>query len=350
MIDGSFIAVNCTVTFNEDNSPIFHIVNEEVWFLDDSRIFDKKKAGLDFDILVIWNRNNLDRIYKILPKNQLNYNVVVLSELLGFILKNYVNSFENNLCIFNILQRKDYPLIYSKFFGSIENLYTNNKLFDPLQDKVQNHVLCKFNKMQLNLLNEMENTFYNLGRPVFLNLDRLCIDKRYLFVHDLKMLFFISRILISSHLQDLGMLNLISYAKQSCWHLQDCVQLEKVKNKKLKRVLPIHYLFDGIRVCLMCNMKLYSSFNYNKSILDDNEILINRFCSSNGFRYRKLKNNTFSLQTNSFSWLLKLSSTSRVINLYKKNSDKDFQKQNLNHFDLDFILKYINFCEVTFYE
>lgn len=348
-IDGSFIAINCTITFNEDNSPIFQIIDEEVWFLYDSRILDKEEAGLNFDILVIWDRSNLDRIYKILPKKQLNYNVVVLSELFEFILKNYVNSFEYNLCIFNIIQRKDYPSIYSKFFESAERLYTNDRLLDALQDKVQNHVLCKFNKVQLNLLNGLGNVFCNLDRPAFLNLDKLCTDKRYLFVHDLKILFFISRIWISSNLRNLGMLNFISYDRQSCWHLEKCTQLEKVKNKRLKRVLPVHYLFDGIRVCLVCNKKLCDSFVYTKTIFDDNEILINRFCSSKGFRYRKMKNNVFALQTNTFSWLLKLSSNNRVTNLYyKKNSDKDFQKQNLNHFDLDSILKYINFYEVTF--
>ena len=55
--------------------------------------------------LIVWDRTNLAQIL-----NGLEYSprVIVLSELLEILTNNYINSFEYNLCIHNVSQRRQY--------------------------------------------------------------------------------------------------------------------------------------------------------------------------------------------------------------------------------------------------
>lgn len=71
--------------------------------------------------LIVWDRTNLVQIL-----NWLEYSprVVVLSELLEILTNNYINSFEYNLCIHNVSQRRQYLNSFTQMQDYTKNFNT----------------------------------------------------------------------------------------------------------------------------------------------------------------------------------------------------------------------------------
>lgn len=95
--NNTYLALLCETKRNEYSSlPNEYIRSEQLCFIGSTVKLDNS----DFNILVIWDRNNLAKILDYLGFTP---RIVILSELLELLTSNYINSFEYNLCIHCVL-------------------------------------------------------------------------------------------------------------------------------------------------------------------------------------------------------------------------------------------------------
>lgn len=248
--DNSYIALYCKTKRNDCSS----LPNE--FLLDEQLCFIGKGKIPNFNILVVWDRTNLAEIQQNIKIKK--YNIVILNELLDFLTYDYIDSFEYSLCIHSVLQRKNYPSTYN-FPGVLKREFilpvatTTKDIERPLennylQNEVQNGVINTFNQDDLQRL---ESTFKN---GYFI--DRLFTSREYYFLQDLKSLYFLSKIRITSFLWEQGIRFLTLSKNDKKIHLLFCKDSEN--NKVYKSII---YLFDGYELCDICIPTLAKIYN-----------------------------------------------------------------------------------------
>ena len=114
--NNTYLALFCETRRNGYNGfPNEYEKKEQLCLIGDEVSFSQDYSSLGKEVhfspvprthtLIVWDRTNLAQIL-----NGLEYSprVVVLSELLEILTNNYINSFEYNLCIHNVSQRRQY--------------------------------------------------------------------------------------------------------------------------------------------------------------------------------------------------------------------------------------------------
>ena len=114
--NNTYLALFCETRRNGYNGfPNEYEKKEQLCLIGDEVSFSQDYSSLGKEVcfspvprthtLIVWDRSNLAQIL-----NGLEYSprVVVLSELLEILTNNYINSFEYNLCIHNVSQRRQY--------------------------------------------------------------------------------------------------------------------------------------------------------------------------------------------------------------------------------------------------
>ena len=375
----TYLALLCETKRNEYSSlPNEYIRSEQLYFIGDNN--EAKPTSNDFNILVIWDRNDLAKIL-----NYLGFTprIVILSELLEILTSNYINSFEYNLCIHCVLQRKNYPsnftimknfvqiitheieLPETIFLSEIERVLPNNYL----QNRVQSGVLCTFSPVTAPWLKDfLENSTL---------IDKFFTSSIYYFLQDLKSLYFMSKLRITTFLWENCSKRVVIQRNQEIIHLMGCEVIQNQKessprssaggiqhndffsqdstgndfslttnvdnsfsldstgnsfsqdstgnnfspviSKKIMIYKSIITLFDGYTLCEKCKEKLTGIYN-NVTEFNYNERIIKNFCDKNGYKFSAKLNGNFEIVTNVSEWFLDITvNSSKVTNLFHKN-------------------------------
>ena len=227
--NNTYLALLCETKRNEYSSlPNEYIRSEQLCFIGSTVKLDIS----DFNILVIWDRNNLAKILDYLGFTP---RIVILSELLELLTNNYINSFEYNLCIHCVLQRKNYPSSFTAMkdfipiitheielpetilLSEIERVLPNNYL----QNRVQSGIVCTFNQATIPWLkNLIENSVL---------IDKFFTSTVYYFLQDLKSLYFMSKLRITTFLWENCSKRVVIQRDQEIIHLIEC---EAIQNQE----------------------------------------------------------------------------------------------------------------------
>lgn len=385
--NNTYLALLCETKRNEYSSlPNEYIRSEQLCFIGSTVKLDNS----DFNILVIWDRNNLAKILDYLGFTP---RIVILSELLELLTSNYINSFEYNLCIHCVLQRKNYPSSFTAMkdfipiitheielpetilLSEIERVLPNNYL----QNRVQSGIVCTFNQATIPWLkNLIENSVL---------IDKFFTSTVYYFLQDLKSLYFMSKLRITTFLWENCSKRVVIQRDQEIIHLIEC---EAIQNQEelsprssaggiqhnssfsqddspgFSQVVPkivliyksIIALFDGYILCEKCAEKLTGIYN-SVTEFNYNEIIVKNFCNRNEYEFSVKLNGNFEIITNVSEWFLDVTiNSSKVSNLFHKNMFEGggcrnkgkkrkmfrngFHKQHVNCDDLIYILNYIH--------
>lgn len=385
--NNTYLALLCETKRNEYSSlPNEYIRSEQLCFIGSTVKLDIS----DFNILVIWDRNNLAKILDYLGFTP---RIVILSELLELLTSNYINSFEYNLCIHCVLQRKNYPSSFTAMkdfipiitheielpetilLSEIERVLPNNYL----QNRVQSGIVCTFNQATIPWLkNLIENSVL---------IDKFFTSTVYYFLQDLKSLYFMSKLRITTFLWENCSKRVVIQRDQEIIHLIEC---EAIQNQEelsprssaggiqhnssfsqddspgFSPVVPkivliyksIIALFDGYILCEKCAEKLTGIYN-SVTEFNYNEIIVKNFCNRNEYEFSVKLNGNFEIITNVSEWFLDVTiNSSKVSNLFHKNMFEGggcrnkgkkrkmfrngFHKQHVNCDDLIYILNYIH--------
>lgn len=385
--NNTYLALLCETKRNEYSSlPNEYIRSEQLCFIGSTVKLDIS----DFNILVIWDRNNLAKILDYLGFTP---RIVILSELLELLTNNYINSFEYNLCIHCVLQRKNYPSSFTAMkdfipiitheielpetilLSEIERVLPNNYL----QNRVQSGIVCTFNQATIPWLkNLIENSVL---------IDKFFTSTVYYFLQDLKSLYFMSKLRITTFLWENCSKRVVIQRDQEIIHLIEC---EAIQNQEelsprssaggiqhnssfsqddspgFSPVVPkivliyksIIALFDGYILCEKCAEKLTGIYN-SVTEFNYNEIIVKNFCNRNEYEFSVKLNGNFEIITNVSEWFLDVTiNSSKVSNLFHKNMFEGggcrnkgkkrkmfrngFHKQHVNCDDLIYILNYIH--------
>lgn len=385
--NNTYLALLCETKRNEYSSlPNEYIRSEQLCFIGSTVKLDIS----DFNILVIWDRNNLAEILDYLGFTP---RIVILSELLELLTSNYINSFEYNLCIHCVLQRKNYPSSFTAMkdfipiitheielpetilLSEIERVLPNNYL----QNRVQSGIVCTFNQATIPWLkNLIENSVL---------IDKFFTSTVYYFLQDLKSLYFMSKLRITTFLWENCSKRVVIQRDQEIIHLIEC---EAIQNQEelsprssaggiqhnssfsqddspgFSPVVPkivliyksIIALFDGYTLCKKCAEKLTGIYN-SVTEFNYNEIIVKNFCNRNEYEFSVKLNGNFEIITNVSEWFLDVTiNSSKVSNLFHKNMFEGggcrnkgkkrkmfrngFHKQHVNCDDLIYILNYIH--------
>lgn len=385
--NNTYLALLCETKRNEYSSlPNEYIRSEQLCFIGSTVKLDIS----DFNILVIWDRNNLAKILDYLGFTP---RIVILSELLELLTSNYINSFEYNLCIHCVLQRKNYPNSFTAMkdfipiitheielpetilLSEIERVLPNNYL----QNRVQSGIVCTFNQATIPWLkNLIENSVL---------IDKFFTSTVYYFLQDLKSLYFMSKLRITTFLWENCSKRVVIQRDQEIIHLIEC---EAIQNQEelsprssaggiqhnssfspddspgFSPVVPkivliyksIIALFDGYTLCEKCAEKLTGIYN-SVTEFNYNEIIVKNFCNRNEYEFSVKLNGNFEIITNVSEWFLDVTiNSSKVSNLFHKNMFEGggcrnkgkkrkmfrngFHKQHVNCDDLIYILNYIH--------
>jgi len=385
--NNTYLALLCETKRNEYSSlPNEYIRSEQLCFIGSTVKLDIS----DFNILVIWDRNNLAKILDYLGFTP---RIVILSELLELLTSNYINSFEYNLCIHCVLQRKNYPNSFTAMkdfipiitheielpetilLSEIERVLPNNYL----QNRVQSGIVCTFNQATIPWLkNLIENSVL---------IDKFFTSTVYYFLQDLKSLYFMSKLRITTFLWENCSKRVVIQRDQEIIHLIEC---EAIQNQEelspcssaggiqhnssfspddspgFSPVVPkivliyksIIALFDGYTLCGKCAEKLTGIYN-SVTEFNYNEIIVKNFCNRNEYEFSVKLNGNFEIITNVSEWFLDVTiNSSKVSNLFHKNMFEGggcrnkgkkrkmfrngFHKQHVNCDDLIYILNYIH--------
>lgn len=385
--NNTYLALLCETKRNEYSSlPNEYIRSEQLCFIGSTVKLDIS----DFNILVIWDRNNLAKILDYLGFTP---RIVILSELLELLTNNYINSFEYNLCIHCVLQRKNYPSSFTAMkdfipiitheielpetilLSEIERVLPNNYL----QNRVQSGIVCTFNQATIPWLkNLIENSVL---------IDKFFTSTVYYFLQDLKSLYFMSKLRITTFLWENCSKRVVIQRDQEIIHLIEC---EAIQNQEelsprssaggiqhnssfspddspgFSQVVPkivliyksIIALFDCYTLCEKCAEKLTGIYN-SVTEFNYNEIIVKNFCNRNEYEFSVKLNGNFEIITNVSEWFLDVTiNSSKVSNLFHKNMFEGggcrnkgkkrkmfrngFHKQHVNCDDLIYILNYIH--------
>ena len=315
--------------------------------------------------LIVWDRTNLAQI-----RNGLEYSprVVVLSELLEILTNNYINSFEYNLCIHNVSQRRQYLNSFTQMqdytkvltheielpetttIGEISRAVPNNYL----QHRVQNGIVCTFSpEISIRLQDlvkdhEMLNKFFT--------------SNSFYFLQDLKSLYFMSKLHITTFLWENCSKYIMLQKPEGIIHLpeniQDIIMQSEIPNDSHMVYRSIITLFDGYTFSKECQQRLTKVYN-SKSEFNYNERVVKNFCDRYGYVVTTYANGNFSIETNISEWLLDIRvNASNVTSLFHKNIYEGggfknkgkrlkmfrngFHEQNVGYKDLIYILNYIH--------
>lgn len=315
--------------------------------------------------LIVWDRTNLVQIL-----NWLEYSprVVVLSELLEILTNNYINSFEYNLCIHNVSQRRQYLNSFTQMqdytkvltheielpetttIGEISRAVPNNYL----QHRVQNGIVCTFSP-------EISNRLQDLVKdPEMLN--KFFTSNSFYFLQDLKSLYFMSKLHITTFLWENCSKYIMLQKPEGIIHLpeniQDIIMQSEIPNDSHMVYRSIITLFDGYTFSKECQQRLTKVYN-SKSEFNYNERVVKNFCDRYGYIVTTYANGNFSIETNISEWLLDIRvNASNVTSLFHKNIYEGggfknkgkrlkmfrngFHEQNVGYKDLIYILNYIH--------
>lgn len=315
--------------------------------------------------LIVWDRTNLVQIL-----NWLEYSprVVVLSELLEILTNNYINSFEYNLCIHNVSQRRQYLNSFTQMqdytkvltheielpetttIGEISRAVPNNYL----QHRVQNGIVCTFSP-------EISNRLQDLVKdPEMLN--KFFTSNSFYFLQDLKSLYFMSKLHITTFLWENCSKYIMLQKPEGIIHLpeniQDIIMQSEIPNDSHMVYRSIITLFDGYTFSKECQQRLTKVYN-SKSEFNYNERVVKNFCDRYGYVVTTYANGNFSIETNISEWLLDIRvNASNVTSLFHKNIYEGggfrnkgkrlkmfrngFHEQNVGYKDLIYILNYIH--------
>lgn len=328
--------------------------------------------------LIVWDRTNLAQIL-----NGLEYSprVVVLSELLEILTNNYINSFEYNLCIHNVSQRRQYLNSFTQMqdytkvltheielpetttIGEISRAVPNNYL----QHRVQNGIVCTFSP-------EISSRLQDLVKdPKMLN--KFFTSNSFYFLQDLKSLYFMSKLHITTFLWENCSKYIMLQKPEGIIHLPENIQdistqsdegnlaqdlfiQGNAPNDSHMVYRSIITLFDGYTFSKECQQRLTKVYN-SKSEFNYNERVVKNFCDRYGYVVTTYANGNFSIETNISEWLLDIRvNASNVTNLFHKNIYEGggfknkgkrlkmfrngFHEQNVGYKDLIYILNYIH--------
>ena len=315
--------------------------------------------------LIVWNRTNLAQIL-----NWLEYSprVVVLSELLGILTNNYINSFEYNLCIHNVSQRRQYLNSFTQMqdytkvltheielpetttISEISRAVPNNYL----QHRVQNGIVCTFSP-------EISDRLQDLVKdPKMLN--KFFTSNSFYFLQDLKSLYFMSKLHITTFLWENCSKYIMLQKPEGIIHLpessNDLSTQGEIPNDSYMVYRSIITLFDGYTFSEECQQRLTKVYN-SKSEFNYNERVVKNFCDRYGYAVTAYVNGNFSIETNISEWLLDVRvNSSNVTSLFHKNIYEGggfknkgkrlkmfrngFHEQNVGYKDLIYILNYIH--------
>ena len=315
--------------------------------------------------LIVWDRTNLAQIL-----NWLEYSprVVVLSELLGILTNNYINSFEYNLCIHNVSQRRQYLNSFTQMqdytkvltheielpetttISEISRAVPNNYL----QHRVQNGIVCTFSP-------EISGRLQDLVKdPKMLN--KFFTSNSFYFLQDLKSLYFMSKLHITTFLWENCSKYIMLQKPEGIIHLpessNDLSTQSEIPNDSYMVYRSIITLFDGYTFSEECQQRLTKVYN-SKSEFNYNERVVKNFCDRYGYAVTAYVNGNFSIETNISEWLLDVRvNSSNVTSLFHKNIYEGggfknkgkrlkmfrngFHEQNVGYKDLIYILNYIH--------
>lgn len=351
--------------------------------------------------LIVWDRTNLAQIL-----NWLEYSprVVVLSELLGILTNNYIDSFEYNLCIHNVSQRRQYLNSFTQMqdytkvltheielpetttISEISRAVPNNYL----QHRVQNGIVCTFSP-------EISDRLQDLVKdPKMLN--KFFTSNSFYFLQDLKSLYFMSKLHITTFLWENCSKYIMLQKPEEIIHLPensnalstsgDSTLQSKTEDDShargesrlssdhvsaLAQELSTHgeipdgsymvyrsiiTLFDGYTFSEECQKRLTKVYN-SKSEFNYNERVVKNFCDRYDYAVTAYANGNFSIETNISEWLLDVRvNASNVTSLFHKNIYEGggfknkgkrlkmfrngFHEQNVGYKDLIYILNYIH--------
>ena len=368
--NNTYLALLCETKRNEHSSlPNEYIRSEQLYFIGSTVKLDIS----DFNILVIWDRNNLDKIIDYLGFTP---RIVILSELLELLTSNYINSFEYNLCIHCVLQRKNYPSSFTAmenfiqiitheielpeamFLSEIERVLPNNYL----QNRVQSGIVCTFNQAIVSWLKDLiENSIL---------IDKFFTSTIYYFLQDLKSLYFMSKLRITTFLWENCSKRVVIQRDQEVIHLIECEAIQNQEelsprssaggiqhnscfsqdnnsnpgfnqdsgsnpsfsqdnnsNPGFSPVIPkmvliyksIITLFDGYTLCEKCKEKLTGIYN-SVTEFNYNERIVKNFCNRYEYGFSVKLNGSFEIVTNVSEWFLDITvNSSKVTNLFHKN-------------------------------
>ena len=315
--------------------------------------------------LIVWDRTNLAQIL-----NWLEYSprIVVLSELLGILTNNYINSFEYNLCIHNVSQRRQYLNSFTQMqdytkvltheielpetttISEISRAVPNNYL----QHRVQNGIVCTFSP-------EISDRLQDLVKdPKMLN--KFFTSNSFYFLQDLKSLYFMSKLHITTFLWENCSKYIMLQKPEGIIHLpessNDLSTQGEIPNDSYMVYRSIITLFDGYTFSEECQQRLTKVYN-SKSEFNYNERVVKNFCDRYGYAVTAYVNGNFSIETNISEWLLDVRvNSSNVTSLFHKNIYEGggfknkgkrlkmfrngFHEQNVGYKDLIYILNYIH--------
>ena len=292
-----------------------------------------------------------------------------------------------------VLQRKNYPSSFTAMkdfipiitheielpetilLSEIERVLPNNYL----QNRVQSGIVCTFNQATIPWLkNLIENSVL---------IDKFFTSTVYYFLQDLKSLYFMSKLRITTFLWENCSKRVVIQRDQEIIHLIEC---EAIQNQEelsprssaggiqhnssfspddspgFSPVVPkivliyksIIALFDGYTLCEKCAEKLTGIYN-SVTEFNYNEIIVKNFCNRNEYEFSVKLNGNFEIITNVSEWFLDVTiNSSKVSNLFHKNMFEGggcrnkgkkrkmfrngFHKQHVNCDDLIYILNYIH--------
>lgn len=355
------------VSFSQDYSSL----GEEVHFKSNtSEIIDRDEEVCFSPVprthtLIVWDRTNLAQIL-----NGLEYSprVVVLSELLEILTNNYINSFEYNLCIHNVSQRRQYLNSFTQMqdytkvltheielpetttIGEISRAVPNNYL----QHRVQNCIVCTFSP-------EISSRLQDLVKDHEM-LNKFFTSNSFYFLQDLKSLYFMSKLHITTFLWENCSKYIMLQKPEGIIHLpeniQDIIMQSEIPNDSHMVYRSIITLFDGYTFSKECQQRLTKVYN-SKSEFNYNERVVKNFCDRYGYVVTTYANGNFSIETNISEWLLDIRvNASNVTSLFHKNIYEGggfknkgkrlkmfrngFHEQNVGYKDLIYILNYIH--------
>lgn len=342
--------------------------------------------------LIVWDRTNLAQI---LSGLEYSPRVVVLSELLRILTNNYINSFEYNLCIHNVSQRRQYLNSFTQMqdytkvltheielpetttIGEISRAVPNNYL----QHRVQNGIVCTFSP-------EISDRLQDLVKDHEM-LNKFFTSNSFYFLQDLKSLYFMSKLHITTFLWENCSKYIMLQKPEGIIHLpessnalsthgnsqsetkdgrdvstesldlaQDLSTQSEIPNDSYMVYRSIITLFDGYTFSEECQQRLTKVYN-SKSEFNYNERVVKNFCDRYGYVVTAYANGNFSIETNISEWLLDVRvNASNVTSLFHKNIYEGggfknkgkrlkmfrngFHEQNVGYKDLIYILNYIH--------
>ena len=375
ILDGRGVSLDqgntVTVSTESKYSPDHSTQCKDVCFSQSMSEITTRDEGIRFSpvprahTLIVWDRTNLAQIL-----NWLEYSprVVVLSELLGILTNNYINSFEYNLCIHNVSQRRQYLNSFTQMqdytkvltheielpetttISEISRAVPNNYL----QHRVQNGIVCTFSP-------EISNRLQDLVKdPKMLN--KFFTSNSFYFLQDLKSLYFMSKLHITTFLWENCSKYIMLQKPEGIIHLpessNDLSTQSEVPNNSYIVYRSIITLFDGYTFSEECQQRLTKVYN-SKSEFNYNERVVKNFCDRYGYAVTAYVNGNFSIETNISEWLLDVRvNSSNVTSLFHKNIYEGggfknkgkrlkmfrngFHEQNVGYKDLIYILNYIH--------